>query len=187
VVGTPAIDLPSVSMTELRRIGAMIRSIHDVCAEIGPEFGEAWDLDVRIPAEQPDLLCHNDLGAWNLITGERWVFIDWDAFGPSTRLWDLAYAAQSIANLNAGEPVREAAERLGALVDGYGADRATRAALPGVLSLRTRGMYEMLATANRDGRQPWGRMFEEEHGGHWLRATQYVAEHQDTWQEVLNG
>ncbi|MGO2053105.1 hypothetical protein ACT3UD_07425 [Glutamicibacter sp. 287] len=31
-------------------------------------------------------------GIW---PGERWVFIDWDASEPSTRLGDLAYAAQA--------------------------------------------------------------------------------------------
>ncbi len=86
VEGTPAIDLPVLSAGELRRVGAMVRSIHDVCAELGSEFAGAWKSAVRIPAEHPDLLCHNDLGSWNLITGDRWVFIDWDAFGPSTRV-----------------------------------------------------------------------------------------------------
>ncbi len=187
VEGTPAIDLPALRVDELRRVGVMVRTIHDVCAEIGPRLAEAWKFDVRIPAAQADLLCHNDLGSWNLIMGDRWVFIDWDAFGPSSRLWDLAYAAQSIANLNAGEPVREAAVRLSAFVDGYGADQTLRSALPNALAHRTRGMFEMLAAANREGRQPWGRMFEEGHGAHWLSASDYVVAHQTIWRETLLG
>ncbi|WP_407645311.1 phosphotransferase [Brevibacterium pigmentatum] len=32
---------------------------------------------------------HGDLTPWNLLLGERWVFIDWDSAAASARLWDL--------------------------------------------------------------------------------------------------
>ena len=79
--------------------------------------------------DQPNLACHNDLAAWNLIIDrERLVFIDWDAAGPSTRLWDLAYAAISFGHLFAAEVVDVASRRLAAFIDGYDADDLLRAA-----------------------------------------------------------
>ncbi|WP_082622810.1 phosphotransferase [Terrabacter sp. Root85] len=71
------------------------------------------------PTPEPDLLCHNDLTSWNLIIDEdRLVFIDWDGAGPSTRGWDLAYAAISVGHLFPGSPVRDCAARLRAFLEG---------------------------------------------------------------------
>jgi len=53
---------------------------------------------------------------------DRLVFIDWDGAGPSTRLWDLAYAAISFGHLFPDVHVRATADRLTAFLDGYDAD-----------------------------------------------------------------
>lgn len=77
---------------------------------------DAWS--TLIPAVGPELVCHNGLAPGNLVAGEHLAFIDWDGAGPSTRLWDLAYAAQSFALLNDGQDPGEAAVRLCVLVYG---------------------------------------------------------------------
>lgn len=130
-------------------------------------------------------MCHNDLAPWILIMGERWVFIDWDAAGPSTRLWDLAYAAQSFGVLFDGQPVDEAALRLRAFVDGYGADAALRKALPAAMAKRTVAMYKLLKSSHETGFQPWADMYVNGHGEHWRAAADYVLRNQAAWEQAL--
>jgi Ser/Thr protein kinase RdoA (MazF antagonist) len=135
VEGEPAINLLPLGQEELLRVGRMIRRIHDASETVVVPHPDSWNM--LLPAENPNLMCHNDLAPWNLIMGDRWVFIDWDGAGPSTRLWDLAYAAQSFGVLFYGQPVEEASLRLRAVVDGYGADDNLRSALPAAMAQRT--------------------------------------------------
>jgi hypothetical protein len=122
---------------------------------------------------------------WNLVRSVRgWVLIDWDAAGPASRLWDLAYAAQSMAGLAAGRPVAESAERLRAFVDGYGLDRAGRTGLPGLLGRRARAMYDLLRDGAERGEQPWARIWTED-GPYWLATADYLDAARETWRTAL--
>lgn len=145
VEGSSALDLLPLGHHALFRVGRLIRQIHDASADMDIQKSDGWNM--LLPAENPDLMCHNDLAPWNVIIGERWVFIDWDAAGPSTRLWDLAYTAQSFGVLFEGEPVEEAALRLRAVVDGYEADDNLRVALPAAMAKRTAAMYNLLRSS----------------------------------------
>lgn len=183
VEGVPALDQLPLGQDDLRRVGRMIRQIHDASESIVILDPDDWTM--LLPAENPNLMCHNDLAPWNLIMGDRWVFIDWDAAGPSTRLWDLAYAAQSFGMLFDGQPVEKAAWRLRALVDGYKADDSLRRALPAAMAQRTAAMFNLLKSANEAGFQPWADMYVDGHGEHWRAAAQYVARNQTTWEHTL--
>jgi Ser/Thr protein kinase RdoA (MazF antagonist) len=183
VDGPLAQDRVPLADDELRRVGALVRDIHD--ASEGLPLPDPARASTLLPAENPDLLCHNDLAPWNLVTGERWVFIDWDGAGPSTRLWDLAYAAQAFGLLVGGEPVDDAARRLRAFVDGYGADAGLREALPTAMVRRTAAMYELLRSSAEAGAEPWATMYRTGHGEHWRAAADYVAAHQAEWARAL--
>lgn len=183
VPGMLAMEVGSLSRDDLRRVGRMIRGIHDASAAYTPLADAIWR--TAIPAPAADLVCHNDLAPWNLITGERWVFIDWDAAAPSTRLWDLAYAAQAFTlSDTAREPERAAAD-LAALVDGYRADLMLRRGLPRAMEERTAAMLALLEGARSTGEEPWASMHADGHGVHWASALQYVRAHRAVWTRAL--
>lgn len=183
VEGASALDQLPLGHDDLLRVGRLIRQIHDASENM--PLPDAERLNPLLLAENPDLMCHNDLAPWNLIMGERWVFIDWDAAGPSTRLWDLAYAAQSFGVLFAGQSVDEAALRLRAVVDGYGADEALRKALPKAMAKRTAAMHDLLKYSHETGFQPWAEMYVNGHGEHWRAAAEYVLANQAVWEQAL--
>ncbi len=186
VPGVMADAAPPMTQAELRRLGRMIRDLHDAVQGFEPPPGAVWN--VVIPPDRTDLICHNDLAPWNLVRdGQRWVFIDWDGAGPGSRLWDLAYAAHGFVPMVArGDPGVDA-PRLRALADGYGLDERQRRELPALIGAHTRGMFELLRTSSLTGRQPWARLFAEGHGEHWGRSADYVEEHVDRWTAALLG
>lgn len=185
VPGTPALDAPPLTLDELARVGRMIRSIHGASAGFAPSAPAPWEPLLPVPEGPSDLICHGDLTPWNLILGERWVFIDWDGAAPSTRLWDLAYSAQAFTLNDVTEGPAAAARRLAAFVDGYGADAALRARLPRTMAARAEAMWTMLRDAHREGREPWGAMFTSGHGDHWRAVADHVGRHESTWAQAL--
>lgn len=184
VEGALALDHMPLGHDDLLRVGRMIRRIHDASEMVPIPDPDGWRM--LLPAENPNLMCHNDLAPWNLIMGDRWVFIDWDGAGPSTRLWDLAYAAQSFGMLIAGQAIESAAARLRALVDGYGAGDALREALPAAMSKRTAAMFELLRSSSESGFQPWAEMYANGHGEHWRTAAEYVMRNEAAWKRALS-
>lgn len=183
VPGTLAIQAAPLTHAELRRVGRMIRDIHDASARYPAPADAVWT--TAIPAPHADLVCHNDLAPWNLLLGERWVFIDWDAAAPSTRLWDLAYAAQAFTLSHVEREPALAAADLAALIAGYDADPELRAALPLAMLQRTEAMLNLLATSHARGFEPWASMYADGHGAHWASAVRYVAENQALWARAL--
>jgi hypothetical protein len=185
VPGSTAMEQPPLALPELRRLGALVRRLHDASAGFVPPPGARWQ--AHIPADGADLICHHDLAPWNLVRdGDRWVFIDWDAAAPGTRLWDLAYVAQTFAPLQAGGDPAADAPRLRAVVDGYDLDADARRRLPAVLAARTRAMYDLLRRAARTGEQPWHRLWHTGHGEYWGHAADYVDAHRPTWTAALS-
>ncbi|GAA1398384.1 phosphotransferase [Luteococcus peritonei] len=184
VPGTMAIDLAPLDEHTVHRVGALVRSIHDACADL--PVPQDWP--VLLPAPHPDLLCHNDLATWNLVVdGDRLVFIDWDGAGPSNRLWDLAYAAIAFAHLFADADPAASARRLAALLDGYDADEAMRAALPEAMAARAEAMWHHLREAHRTGWEPWASMYVEGHGETWQQSAAFIRRHQELWRRAALG
>jgi Ser/Thr protein kinase RdoA (MazF antagonist) len=174
----------SYLVAELRTLGAMMADLHAALASFEPPPGAAWN--VAVPPDRPELVCHNDAAPWNLVSSRRgFVLIDWDGAGPASRLWDLAYTAQSAAGMQPGRPLESSAARLRAFVDGYGLDERGRAELPAMLGRRARAMYALLDSGARAGRQPWARIFAAD-GPHWLGSATYLDTHLPVWAMALS-
>lgn len=142
----------------LADVGRMARDLHDACAGFVPPVDAVWG--TPIPPDGTDLVVHHDLASWNLVHGEgRAVFVDWDAAGPGTRLWDLAWAVISFTDL--------VPDRARPLVDGYGLDEAGRRALAALLPRRAQGMVDLLA----GGGEPWARLAADGHLAVWEEIT----------------
>ncbi|MBU2664584.1 aminoglycoside phosphotransferase family protein [Actinoplanes bogorensis] len=80
----------------LVQVGQWLRRVHDVTAGFVPPPGERW-FAAGSPAMGPGLIVgHQDAAPYNaaVVDGERLAgFFDWDTAGPSTREFDLAFAA----------------------------------------------------------------------------------------------
>lgn len=185
VPGALADTLPPFSLDELRRVGRLIRELHDAMETFQAPSDAVWETLVPDPVGG-DLICHNDLAPWNLVRNdERWVFIDWDNAGPSSRLWDLGYAATGFVPFVPRGDVQVDSPRLRALADGYGLDLEQRHALPAQIAARTRGSYELLVRGHQTGEQPWARLYEEGHANYWGPTATYVEELHDIWVTAL--
>jgi Ser/Thr protein kinase RdoA (MazF antagonist) len=172
-------DLTAPTPAELPSVGRMLADLHEAVRDFAAPPGAVWNR--LIPPDREELICHNDVAPWNLVRSPRgWVLIDWDSAAPASRLWDIAYAAQSMGGLQPGLPVAEAAARVRAFTDGYGLADAERADLAGLLGRRARAMWRLLRDGARDGRQPWARLWVRD-GPHWLAVADYLDEHRESW------
>lgn len=183
VPGEAGVPSPSYTAAELRGIGALLADYHRAVAGFISPPGAVWGRP--IPPDHEELVCHGDAAPWNLVASPRgWVLIDWDAAGPGTALWDLAYTAQTAVPLEADRPLCESAAGLRALVDGYRLDEAGRRRLVGLLARRAQGMVDLLRDGAAQGRQPWARIWVED-GPYWLRTTAHLRRHEGTWEAAL--
>jgi Ser/Thr protein kinase RdoA (MazF antagonist) len=129
--GTYPLSAPQRSAEALANVARAIRAMHDAASGfIAPEPGN-WQYRTAIPA-QVDCIGHNDLGPYNVVFDGACVtgIIDWDFAGPSSRAWDLCYAAHRFVPLSAPrstrafgwEPLPDQAARLRLFAEAYGGD-----------------------------------------------------------------
>ena len=180
-------DPSDLGVGRLEELGRLIRQLHDAASSFVAPRGAVWN--VVIAPDREEIVCHNDLAPWNLVrTPTDFTIIDWDGAGPSSRLWDLAYAVHGFVPLSPRALLSDddAAARLAALVRGYGLDVAERGRLVDLLAPRVRSMYELLRHGHDHGVMPWSRMWDEGHGDMWLADAHYVALREQRWRTALD-
>ncbi len=172
------------TLADLRRVGVLIRTLHDSSASFTPPALAVWE-----PLSSPEgnaMICHNDLAPWNLVCGaDRWVFIDWDNAGPGTRLWDLAWATLSFPPLEPGCDLLAAARAVVALVQGYGLEPSGYGELIRLMVVRARACASLLADGAQRGEQPWVRLYAEGHAGYWGPVSDYISRHGATLEAMM--
>ncbi|HEX8628621.1 MAG TPA: phosphotransferase [Catenuloplanes sp.] len=183
VPGELGAEAGTYSATELFSIGRMLAGLHEALIGFVPPAGAVWNR--VIAPDREELICHNDVAPWNLVRSPRgWVLIDWDMTAPASRLWELAYAAQTMVGLHADRPVAGSAARLRAFVDGYGLAASARPALASMLGRRARAMCDLLREGARLQCPPWDRIWTED-GPYWLATAEYLDAHREAWDAAL--
>lgn len=82
----------------------MLRRYHEAAAGFVPPPDAEWQLPAS-PDDHVELICHNDFAPYNAVFRDRRLvgMIDFDAAGPGSRLWDLAYAVYRFVPLSITE------------------------------------------------------------------------------------
>jgi Phosphotransferase enzyme family len=169
---------------DLRRVGCLIRALHDALSSFRSSAPATWDVITR--ADGDDLICHNDLAPWNLIcSGERWVFIDWDNAAPGTRLWDLAWAAISFPPVEPGCNLLTAAMKIRAIADGYDLQCSQYHRLLQLMVRRSRAASDLLIEGARTNQQPWARLYAEGHDKYWGPVSGYIESNLSVLEEMM--
>lgn len=179
-------DPVDLNTARIFEVGRLIRRLHDAAEDFQAPSGAVWN--VLIAPDREDLICHHDLAPWNLVrTDDKLIFIDWDVAGPGSRLWDLGYAAHGFVPLSplSGLGDVEAAQRLTALVDGYGLEGGERQDLVELIGPLVRSMFEFLRERGETGVQPWARLWIEGHGRTWLDDALYSEQRLRVWEDAL--
>jgi hypothetical protein len=177
---------PSLSLLDLEKVGELIRQLHEIAACFPIPTNASWD--VPIGPDRGDLICHNDLAPWNLVrNGDRWVFIDWDNSGPSSRLWDLSYAALTFSPVEPQADIAVIASRVAALVIGYELPPLQGHNLPELMRRHTQAMADHLCDGAAKELQPMLQLHADGHARYWNGAAQFVAKHSEALRIVCTG
>lgn len=172
------------TLADLRRVGVLIRSLHDATASFDPPVSAKWAA-LSVP-DGYDIVCHNDLAPWNLVCGaDRWVFIDWDSAAPGTRLWDLAWATISFPPMEPDCDLSVAAIAIHAIVDGYRLQPSEYGKLLRLMAERARAGSDLLVQGARTGQQPWARLYAEGHDKYWGPVADYIKRNISTLEGMM--
>lgn len=172
----------------LADVFASIRGLHDALADLVPPPDAPWRTLASDPAGPTEMLCHNDLGPWNLVSSgaEGWVFIDWDLLAPGRRDWELAWAVITLVPLNPefGLSPTEVGGRLRAALTGYGVPEPEWRSLMDVVLERVRHAERVIRDGAARGEEPWLTLEASGHAQIWADASRHAQTHHDTWLAV---
>lgn len=172
----------------LAAVARTIRSYHDALDGFDVA-GHPWSERGRDPTGSREVLCHNDLGPWNLVHGHDggWTFIDWDLVAPGRRSWDVSLALLGIVPLMHFSTLTEdeTRARLTVFRDAYGPDRFPVDALD-VAVERCAIEARVIAERGGAGEEPFVRLLAEGHADTWSAAAAHVEHNRSGWATALS-
>jgi hypothetical protein len=182
VAGGYPLDVAHRSEAVLGEVADTLRLFHDASAGFEPPRPGQWQQRVACPADI-DCIGHNDLGPYNVIFDQQRVvgLIDWDFAAPSSRVWDLCYAAFRFVPLSGPRLSRafgwseepDSARRLRVFTEAYGRG-VTPAEVVDVLLIRLASMSTYLENAARRNDPKFWRQREEKHAAAYREDLAYV-------------
>ena len=185
IVWPDAPDLLSTAVA-LTEVAWVIRAFHDAARDFVPPPCE-WSDFAADPSGIEEIVCHNDLGPWNLVRSmDSWVFIDWDLAAPGRVAWDLGWAILSLVPFfpDRMPPPDELRRRLEVFCSAYGLDRIPRDVIH-VAFERAAFEANMIRTRGERGLEPHARLLREGHYDVWQATATTIAAHEQAWTQMV--
>ena len=184
--GYPPLAADLRSDEALVSVARAARELHDASQGfVAPEPGRWSGHDYAGPVA-PDCVGHLDLAPWNItFDGARVTgFIDWDFAAPTSRAWDLAYAAHQFVPFHPTEALAawgwdtepDRVARLRMFADAYGAP-VTAAQLVGLAALRLLSIGAHIEDRIRAGDPAFAVHREEDHASGYRAAAGFILAH----------
>lgn len=180
--GTYPLSAAQRSDEALVNVARTLRAMHDATAGFAARSTAGWQARTAVPA-QIDCIGHNDLGPYNVIFAGTEVagIIDWDFAGPSSRAWDLCYAAHRFVPLSAPRTTRafgwneipDLAARLEAFTAAYGTD-ISPARLLDLLVVRLGSIAANIEHQVRAGNPAFDRQRDERHADAYREDIEFI-------------
>lgn len=189
VTGYPPLTEELRSEEALVSVARAARTIHDLSMSfIDREAYEWHPLETCRPVRGLEIIGHGDLAPWNIVFEGTEVtgIIDWDAAGPMTRSWDMAYLAHQFVPFHLGDDISswgwdsppDRRARLALLCEAYGGLNPEDVVDDAILRLHSTGIF--LRQRIQAGDPQFDVQRRERHDRGFMAAAANLAAHRDT-------
>jgi Ser/Thr protein kinase RdoA (MazF antagonist) len=172
-------------------VGRLVRALHDASEGWTPQLDFAGPAAGRprapLPAGEPRLVAHRDVTPQNVVfrDGTAYALVDFDLVNWTTRSVDVANTAMHWIPLS--DPVdrppvyagADVGRRLRLLLDGYGRDVLSAAAVLHACALRFAGLYDSMRWNAEHLGGGWARMWREGAGDTIRRRAEWFVRSRD--------
>jgi hypothetical protein len=184
--GYPPLTAALRSDEALAGVARAVRRLHDASQGFTAPEPDIWSGHDYAGPVEPDCIGHLDLAPWNItFDGERVTgLIDWDFAAPTSRAWDLAYAAHQFVPFHPTEALPawgwdtepDRVARLHLFADTYGSP-ITPAELVDLAAMRLLSIGAHIEARIRADDPAFAVHRTEDHGSGYRAAATYILTH----------